>query len=620
MPRPLTSQVKSSIIRKYFSGVTRDDNARKVGRGTGTINRIVDKFEDEVESQGLEKVAEAYNVSTIVRELRELSIELKKENISISDAKTGAKIGSKLLKLEVDPDQIPQFIDQVYRRSTAEGYSVSNIVDDCSKIRNLESKYGGNFEEIKQKFEDMGSRIEDCKKKIGDLTQEIKEKEEHRGDLWDKYECEEKDLEQFKSTSESLAQLGLKIEDLEKIRNVLTEIKKEKYDPRRIIKKFEKTTDLDKDIADKEGRLEQLNQTLEEKEDKLVSLENEVSKKSEVLSEIKQLKETKLSLEAIQSIRNIVIRISANHRISPKDAVEHFLQEISKYYDTLLGLEPEVKSKIRLKEQLESEITDLLKSLEETRNKKNEELERLEDESKTKKSEIKAYNNLRKMGVTDQHLLRWNRIVSESKLNPTVIEIELKSQKNLNKIEAEKNQIIKNLEEKEEKLKKVVETLESKKLSIEESIKNVQKSGIDKIKTASQETSDQLNTALHNMRVTVTEIFQKTEEQLENSKKTSKDTAKRNKKNLEEIENNLNKLSENVNNMIQQALTAGETIQNLKPISETYQFIQKGEGEPRTVIPFTTKYLNNLKNWIHKNKPNSYVEGNIDNILKHLSL
>ncbi len=98
MPRLITDNEKTLIIINHLKGISRDEISNRLNRGGATISRVVDEFEKEVGSKGLERAAEEFRVSQIVNELRDLSVNLKKENIVVSEAKEGVKISSKLKK------------------------------------------------------------------------------------------------------------------------------------------------------------------------------------------------------------------------------------------------------------------------------------------------------------------------------------------------------------------------------------------------------------------------------------------------------------------------------------------------------------------------------------------
>ena len=99
-------------------------------------------------------------MSQLVDELHELSVELRDNNLTAVEAKKSVAVASKLKLLQLEPDEIEQFITNVHSRSTAKGYSPSDIVDQCAAIQNIETTYNGTFEAIKKTYETMGSKID----------------------------------------------------------------------------------------------------------------------------------------------------------------------------------------------------------------------------------------------------------------------------------------------------------------------------------------------------------------------------------------------------------------------------------------------------------------------------
>src|SRR3972149_7175798 len=212
----------------HFHGYSRDRIANKVRRGSSTVSREIEKYKIEVNSRGLHQAAEAYGVSQIVDELHDLSVELAKNKLSALEAKRGVVVADKLMLLQVEPDGVESFITNVYSRSTSKGYSPSDIVDQCSDLQSLETTYKATFEEIKKSYETMGSKINSLREEVKQLQTEKGEAEKKNAGLWEQNEVDRKDLELFNKTKNTLKQFGLNIEDTEKTKTVLVEIKRQK--------------------------------------------------------------------------------------------------------------------------------------------------------------------------------------------------------------------------------------------------------------------------------------------------------------------------------------------------------------------------------------------------------
>ncbi len=328
-----------------------------------------------------------------------------------------------------------------------------------------------------------------------------------------------------------------------------------------------------------------------------------------------------LSIKDIQAIRNSVVRIAANHGLTSQEALGKLQKDITGNYDKILGLEPELKSLTRRKERLEKEIKEQKEDLEDEKQKTAARVNALKEDYNKVKEQIDAYLELRRKGITDKELKRWASIITISKLNPTVIEEELKSQRNLKRLEDETNERITGLEHKEKELKAGVDELISKRNKIEKSIEAVQQAGINRIQSVTDSTSKQAEHTLNIMTQTITEISNQTKNILESSKQTTQQIIDNTEKSTKETKKNLNRISNQVISIIDEAIKAGERVGSLRPIADAYQFLDRGIGEPNVVLPLSRRFLTNLKIWLKKmNKRDTLIDSKIDDIIDHLEI
>lgn len=605
-----------AIMTGHFNGLNRDRIAKKVRKGPSTVSREIEKFKNEVNSRGLQRAAEAYGVSQIVNELHTLSVELAENKVTVAEATEGAAVASKLKTLQVDHGEIPLFITNVYNRSTEKGYSPSDIVADCATLRNLESTYNGTFEEIKKKYEEMGSKINGLREEARRLETENVQAEKNNAELWEQYNIDKTGLKQFKDTKDALTRLGLNIEDMDKTKTVLTEIRKLKFNPRQIIKKIVDIKDLEKRKSVLDEEVKHAGEVLGDLKHEIGEADTQIKAKRRILDEAKKLEETRLTITDIQAVRNTVISVAANNGLTPKQALKKLQEDIIENYDKILGLEPEVKSLTCRKEKLETEIKELKEEVNKTKLDTAAQVAALKEEYKTVEEKIDAYLQLRRKGVTDKDLIRWASIITATKLNPTIIDEELKTQKNLKQLEDDANKRINLLESRETELKATVNRLVSKRNKIEKSIEAVQQAGINRIKEAADSTSKQATATLNTMTKTATEISRQTQGILEDSKQKMRETIDKAEKSAETTEKKLEHISEQINTITDDAIKAGEKIGSLHPIAEAYQFLDTGIGEPQVVVPLAINVLSNLKTWLEKhNHPGILLDSKIDEVI-----
>lgn len=621
MPASISTQEKRAIISAYFQVPNRDDVAKRVHRGGGTVTREVNEFKKEAKSKGWKSAAEEYGVSQIIEELHELSVIVNKNNIAPVEAIDGAKIAAALKPMNIDLSNLNQFINQVYTRSKEKEYQASDIVDDCEKIQNLEYDYELSYEEIVEKFEEMGSKISSQREEIIKLNKNIVEAKKRNVNLYDKYVTDKESLENYKNTNDALTKLGLSLKDMEKIETILLALKKEKLNPTKIIKKINEIKDLEESKTFFEFIVKKLKEEYKELENKNEVTKKEIYRKQNILDEATKLEETGLTINDIQKIRNTVIRVSSNHGLTTQQAITKLQTDITKNYDKILGLEPKLTSLQNQKEKLETEIKNQENELKEKRIETETKIQELEDENEAVKEQIDAYINLRRKGVTDEVLLRWEKIIKESKLNPNIIQSNLITQRNLKNLENEFNKKIVDKEQTVKELNSNITSLTSKKGEIITSIETVQQEGIKKIQGTTDKTIEQSRDQIILMYNKITKILSDSITALEKSETTNLSILNDTENNVKETKDNLQTISNQINFITDEAIAAGEKIGNLHPISEAYKFIDTGKGEPNIVIPLTVKFLLHLKTWFQNREKLDYTkESSIDNLIKELQI
>ena len=642
MRQPISVQVRTAIMDAHFHGATRDHIASKTRKARSTVSREIENFKNEVDSKGLRGAAEEYGLSQIVEELHGLSVELKKNKITALEAKQGADVAGKMKLLQISADTLSPFITNVYNRSKEKNYAPSNIVDQCATIAEIELQYELTFQEVKTQFETMGSKLAEMKDEKKKLEKDLSEFKRSNANLWHQYDVDKKDLEQFRNTREDLAQAGLNIEELEKTKTVLNTIKKENQNPKSIIRKIVEIEDLDARKSALEESYTQANEKLEKINKEISIASTQIKEKQVILEEASKIEDTGLTVKDIQAIRNTVVRVASNHGVTSVEALKKIQSDITVNYDKSLGLEPVVSSLVKRKEKLEKEISEKIEELAEEKRRNADSVAKLKATYNTMKSQVDSYADLRSKGVTDKELKKWADLITESDLDPRLIEEELKTQRNLKNIEKNTDEKIKTLKKRETALNSSITILESKRNSIEESIEAVKLAGVKKIQDTANSASKQAKTTLNKvtqriqdtansaskqaettlktMNDAIVDMSQKTNTTLKASNQMILEITENAKKSLEATDSSLEHLSDQVNSVIAEAVKAGENIGRINPIAEAYQFIDVGVGEPKVVVPMTIKYLTNLRTWLKNKDKLGILDQQIDTIINCLRI
>jgi len=123
----ISSQTENRIIELWFKGFPRDTIARRVAVSGSTVSKVISQLPE------------------CLRELRALSVELRKSGKSLPEALKGAKLLSKLNDLSVELDQVESYVRVTRKISRKEGYEPKQVVQATMKLSDLEENRGNRI-------------------------------------------------------------------------------------------------------------------------------------------------------------------------------------------------------------------------------------------------------------------------------------------------------------------------------------------------------------------------------------------------------------------------------------------------------------------------------------------
>jgi len=117
----LSQQKISRLLKYYFAGMTQPATAQKLGIDQTSVSLYAKRFNERAAEIGLLAAAKEYNVYKEVSELRNLSVEMQKYNLTTEDAREGVGIIKAFSKLGVPTDQHTKLI-QVAKKIDNPGF------------------------------------------------------------------------------------------------------------------------------------------------------------------------------------------------------------------------------------------------------------------------------------------------------------------------------------------------------------------------------------------------------------------------------------------------------------------------------------------------------------------
>jgi predicted nucleic acid-binding Zn-ribbon protein len=361
----LTAKKKLTVIRLYFSGLSYDEIAAKTGVSKGTVANVVAELKAGV-------LPEAADVGEQIDLLRELSLDLKRSNLTPGQCAVGLILLTRINECGLDPadidrwptilkavrneDDAKEFVGLIYSIQEVQQRSGLSIEALDKKVHELEKK-AADLEPVSDKLKDSKKELADLTKRRDEvansvaileqkekmLAPRVKELEKRQqnlsrriADMEPRAEKAETTISVMKKEIQKLEDMGLSLRGLAEFNEKLQQIAQ-----RHTIKPSELRSRLLHELQtlDKGLTLETLirsrRQELDKTEQTLVRTKKDVETERAVVGDLEQ---QKTSLEAsIQEMTSNVMREIA--RIVPvaQDAVAKFGEDLRHGNDEALA-------------------------------------------------------------------------------------------------------------------------------------------------------------------------------------------------------------------------------------------------------------------------------------------
>lgn len=355
--REISFQTIKRTIELYFKGHKRDVIARKTGVSTGTVSNVMNLLPGSL------------------KELRTLSVELRKSGKSLHEALEGAKLCRQLKEMNVEPDQLSDFIRAVKKLSRNAGYQPKQVVQSAIVLSDLEEKSGKSYPEAIKEFEaktEQTQKLERTKLKLG---KEIEKKDKEREQKLRLNRTTEKEIRYVKELRQELRKQGISLTDAESLEKYLRNMQETGGNPRKFVKFTRKhgslkgrLTYLENQKQKKTLELDRIKKEKENVEAEISLLKISVSElradKGKIIEKLETLKtevnRQNIKLEGTVASLAEILRVKANVEDMNK-AINARAQKLHNLEIALSIKQTKIQELERKKKNLEREVEDTLK-------------------------------------------------------------------------------------------------------------------------------------------------------------------------------------------------------------------------------------------------------------------
>jgi hypothetical protein len=306
MPSPIEEVIKRRVIEQWLSGEARDNIAAENNIGAGTVTSIVSSYKVGLESLDFDSI-------------RQLALEIRKQGLNWSDLASHFRLYNYFIKSGAAEDKIETFIANV-SSTEIRPEKVIELVNELFNISRSESIPPDQVPEyIKEKLEE--------KKKI---ESELREADT----MLQSKNVNIETLNEHIILNEKLNEHNLSFRDIDKLVNVLVNIKENSFDGKKIVGKLRKIKRLEKKEEGLKNNCTILSRMLEEYK--------------EIIPLAKKIVAMNIGINELLVFDNAVNQIAKQYNLPPSVAASRLLNEI-RSYDKIGGMKREIS---RLSQQL----------------------------------------------------------------------------------------------------------------------------------------------------------------------------------------------------------------------------------------------------------------------------
>ena len=349
MPVYIPSDIRVGVIYEWLRGNSRDKIAEIYNISTGGVTNIVNGWRNNIG---------AY----IAEDLRELSISLKKANITPVQCSTGFRVSKIMERLGITEDQFESFMSDVYDRCQKLELGPDQIEKYLMEIINFTkivfpSQIPHYINTKKIEIEELEKQIESRQEIISKLNNEISILEGNQKSLIENNNISLDAIKWYRDIKKELANMGIPFDEIFAFIDCLRQIRNEGYDKNKLVSKFSQLDYYDKIIEEQERRKQKNWKDIELLNNDKKNLEDQIYFTKLKISKNQELENIGMGFKELKTIYKTIIELSNANNINPDEAREKFFNDLNEY-DDIISFKKKVEDLKKEAATLNTQITN----------------------------------------------------------------------------------------------------------------------------------------------------------------------------------------------------------------------------------------------------------------------
>ena len=449
-------------MQYMFKGFTSKDVAQLLGVDMMTVYAAIKDFQKEADRVGVMEAAKSEGIEPTVQGLIRLSRDLSSRSLDPEVCLRGANLARRLEELGVSMDKLEEFVEVLYGGTSEAGLPISELVKIMADFKQYSKEEEKGLGELIISLQTLREDIEKSRKEEQSLMAQITKSRQALEKKLEKKNVTETQLDDYTKTKKALQKHGVNLEDLALLETLITNMKEQEYQPKKILELFTKHQDLTSETKALESRSVELEKQVAVQMKTVMKLQENMRNNEEMLNSIRQLKECSVTPDQVIYIASTIKAVGAENGLAPEQALTKLGEDIKTGYNMKLGFESSLEN---LQVRWEA-LSERLKM-------KEEELQALSSVAEARKDVLDALHRLDAAGVSDTELRNWGRIIEENGYDVTGFRREMERFGDVKIIVGEKTTKLLELEAREKSLLVAKELLENEIETERESLKRL---------------------------------------------------------------------------------------------------------------------------------------------------
>jgi len=444
---PKSPETENAVVQLYLYGHSTEEISTKCKTSTGYVSGVASRLREQLGDQ---------EVSAI----RELARYFRKLKISAVNAFDGARIFSMLKNFELNIDDLPIFLKEVFQKCKEENITPSKLAHQCKAITQLQAKSNVSLEDLSEECARLLDTKNELENKISQLEEQTAKASADATKALSEKNQTIKSLEDYANIRNEIQKFGFNFNVLPKIINILKQAAEDNYDTDKIINHLEKEGKYEQRIEELKQQTKQLQAQEAIQTRKVKGLSKKIDTKKLLVTNLRQLDRLRIKTEDLETLYQTIIGIAKEHNIDEKLALQKLEYDLKNNYHKKHGLRSHL-------EKMQSEIavkSTELKSLQVT-------IENFNIKNNENEQALKTIKTLKQKRIDPFLILTWNKIFEISNLNPKTFEEKMQKFSTVHQLIKTEQQNLKQLTKERKQLESNIEFLQSNKEKLESTIK-----------------------------------------------------------------------------------------------------------------------------------------------------